>query len=292
VLVATGSAVGGVEVGVYQDQPAKQLNPLMAKTGRPGVLSTYVTGNQLVDPATLQIARARKIRLLINWMPDAGSPRAKVTATVGLRGVVRRRYDRQLRALVAQVRTLRPAPILRPMPEMNTPWYAWSVPRKGNSAALYRQAWKRVWVITRRGSRGRVKLMWSPYHRQIPDTPANALSRYYPGNKLVDMVGTSGYNFGNRGGLAWTNPRALFADVYRETQALAPGKPFWIAETGSTALGGNKARWILDLRTLPSAFPNLRGLVWYDVRERNGDFRLRDRAATTKAFKGLIKQVR
>ena len=134
--------------------------------------------------------------------------------------------------------------------------------------------------------------MWSPYHRQIPDTPANALSRYYPGNKLVDMVGTSGYNFGNRGGLAWTNPRALFADVYRETQALAPGKPFWIAETGSTALGGNKARWILDLRTLPSAFPNLRGLVWYDVRERNGDFRLRDRAATTKAFKGLIKQVR
>jgi beta-mannanase len=130
--------------------------------------------------------------------------------------------------------------------------------------------------------------MWTPYVRSIPDTPENAIAAYFPGADKVDLVGASGYNFGQVGGLAWTEPEALFEDVYRQVSALSP-KPFWVAETGSTNAGGSKAAWIAQLAVLRSAIPNLGGIVWYDARDPNGDFRVGSRSAR-KAFKGLVKR--
>jgi len=292
VLAGPGAAAAAVQVGVYQDDPVTQLAPLIRAAGAPRVLSTYVTGGQLVDRDVVALAKRRRMRLLIGWMPDSGATGGRPTARTGLKGVNRGAYDASLRALARQVRGLRPAPILRPMPEMNTTWYHWSGARTGNSAAAYRRAWNRVHRVVRGAAGNRVKLMWAPYARSVPDTPANAYAAYFPGVAKVDLVGTSAYNFGDRGGLAWTDPRSLFADVYRETQALAPTRPFWIAETGSTGLGGAKAGWIAELATLPSAFPALQGLVWYDVKEPNGDFRLRGVPASARAFRAFMKAVR
>ena len=39
-------------------------------------------------------------------------------------------------------------------------------------------------------------------------------------------------------------------------------------------------------------FPLLKGIVWYDVKDRNGDFRIRESARTTRAFKAFLKRVR
>ncbi len=127
--------------------------------------------------------------------------------------------------------------------------------------------------MVKRGGGRRVKLLWAPYVRSIPDTPENAFAAYFPGAAQVDLVGTSGYNFGRTGGLAWIAPEPLFEDAYRQISALAP-KPFWIAETGSTAKGGDKAAWIRSLADARTSIPNLAGIVWFDVRDRNGDFRV------------------
>ena len=67
--------------------------------------------------------------------------------------------------------------------------------------------------------------------------------------------------------------------------ALSP-KPFWVAETASTNNGGSKAQWISQLAGLRTEIPNLGGIVWYDARDPNGDFRVKTRPAR-KAFKGL-----
>jgi len=292
VLAGPPGAGAAVQVGVYQDDPVAQLTPLTRAVGAPKVLSTYVTGGQLVDPQVVALAKRRKMRLLIGWMPDTGATGGRPTARTGLKGVNRGVYDASLRALTRQVRGLRPAPILRPMPEMNTTWYHWSGARSGNSPAAFVKAWKRVHRVVRGAAGARVKLMWAPYARSVPDTQANGYAAYFPGVAKVDLVGTSAYNFGDRGGLAWTDPRSLFADVYRETQALAPSRPFWIAETGSTGRGGSKAEWIRDLGTLPAAFPALQGLVWYDVKEPNGDFRVRTTPTSAKAFRAFMKGVR
>jgi beta-mannanase len=175
------------------------------------------------------------------------------------------------------------------MPEMNTPWYPWSGTANKNTPADYVKAWKRVRKAVRAAKGGkRIKMLWSPYSRSIPDTGPNAIRAYFPGAGQVDLVGASGYNFGARPPLLWSEPGALFGSAYTTIEALA-AKPFWLAETGSGAAGGDKAGWITTLSTLQAtSMPKLAGVVWYDVKDAFGDFRLRT-SPVTKAFSSLLK---
>jgi hypothetical protein len=284
------AAAARVEVGVYQDDPVAGVPALRRAAGSRAtrVISTYVTGGRVVDPAVVALARRTRARLLVSWMPDGGrdgarQPRHRLAA------VRRGAQDAGLRRLVRQLRTLRPAPILRPMPEPNTLWYAWSGTVNRNSPAAYVAAWKRVRRVVRSAGGRRIRLLWSPYSRSIPATPGNAIAAYFPGAGQVDLVGTSGYNFGAAGGLAWTQPDALFEDAYLQISALA-AKPFWIAETGSTARGGSKRDWLARLAGLGTSIPSLAGVVWYDVRDGNGDFRIGSGGASRSAFRAFARR--
>jgi hypothetical protein len=267
-----------LRLGVYQDRPVAGYPNLAAAVG-PGVttLSLYVGARERIDPRLLSMARARHLLLVVAWQPDDRS------AT--LRRVAKGRYDAALRRLVRELRSLPAAPILRPMPEPNTPWYAWSGQVGGQGATRYVQAWRHVWRVVRHTPGGqRIRLMWTPYARSVPDVAPNRIRAYFPGRAFVDAVGAVAYNFGQDDQLDWTPPQALFAGAYTAIDRLAR-KPFWLAETGSTAAGGSKADWIAQLPALKHAFPRLRGVLWYDVREGNGDFRIQETAATTAAFK-------
>ncbi len=131
-----------------------------------------------------------------------------------------------------------------------------------------------------------MSFLWSPYVRSVPETDANAIKQYFPGAANVDVVGVSGYNFGATGGLTWADPKALFLPAYTTIQGLA-AKPFWITETGSTGSGGSQTAWIASLRTLKASMPRLRGVVWFDVADPQGDFRLAGPALQTA--KSLLK---
>jgi hypothetical protein len=275
-LPATAAAC--LRVGVYQDRPVTSF-PRLADAVGPGVttLSLYVGAHEAIDPRVLEMARARRLLLVVAWQPD---DRAATLARVA-----NGRYDASLRRLVRQLRGLPAAPILRPMPEPNTPWYAWSGQVGGQGAKRYVRAWHHVWRVVHRTPGGhRIRLLWTPYARSVPDEPANRIRAYFPGRAWVDAVGAVAYNFGQDDQLDWTAPRDLFAAAYAAIDPLAR-KPFWLAETGSTSLGGSKAGWIGQLPALRRALPRLRGVLWYDVREENGDFRLQDDAATIAAFR-------
>jgi hypothetical protein len=291
-LAAPTASAARLEVGVYQDNPVAGVPALTRSSGARAtrVISTYVTGGRTVDPKIVALAKRTKARLLVTWMPDGGRDGAK-QRRYRLASIRRGAQDAGLRRLAKQIGRLRPAPILRPMPEPNTPWYAWSGFVNSNTPKDYVTAWKRVRRVVKRGGGRRVRLLWAPYVRSIPDTPENAFAAYFPGAAQVDLVGTSGYNFGKVGGLAWVDPVPLFEDAYRQVSALAP-KPFWIAETGSTGKGGNKARWIRSLATLRSSIPNLAGIVWFDVRDRNGDFRVSSSRSLRSAFKAFTGRAR
>ena len=285
-------ASAAIEVGVYQDNPSKGVPVLRRSVGARGtkVISTYVTGGRLVEPQVLALAKRTGARLLVSWMPDGGRQSAGARQPRFRLSAIRRgRQNRGLVRLTKQLRTLRPAPILRPMPEPNTPWYAWSGTVNKNAPADYAKAWAKVRKVVRNSGGKRIKLLWAPYVRSVPDTPANAIAAYFPGDALVDLVGASGYNFGQVGGLAWTDPDALFEDVYRQVSALT-AKRFWIAETASTNKGGSKAQWIAKLAGLRTAIPNLGGVVWFDARDPNGDFRIGATKKATKAFKGFVRR--
>jgi hypothetical protein len=276
-----------IKLGVYQDNVAKTLVPLSKAVG-PGIktVSVYVTAGTGLDPQLITLANTKKLTILVSWMPDKGKdgPAGK---SYSLSAIAKGKFDGGLRALGAQLATLKKAPIVRPMPEPNTPWYAWSGGVAGNTPSTYVKAWKHVRSVLRKAD-PKVRLLWAPYARSVPDTPQNTIASYFPGAKNVDLVGASAANFGTTKGLAWSTPSDLFATAYTTIEGLAK-KPFWIAETGSTAKGGDQRGWIQSLGALHTTMPRLAGVVWFDVKDPNGDFRLRATPAATSAFKGLLK---
>jgi len=289
-LATASSAAACITVGVYQDDPAASLPALNKSVGRGiTVISTYLTAGQPLAQSLIDTANRQHASLLVSWEPDGGHDGA-TQPHYRLKDVAHGRYDASLRALVKQLRGVRKGAVLRPMPEMNTPWYAWSGTVNGNTPAQFVAAWRRVRraVLAAPGGR-KIKLLWAPYAQSIPDTVANELQAYFPGRSQVDLVGASGYNFGAQPPLTWSEPGDLFASAYATIESLAP-KPFWLAETGSTAIGGDEAGWILTLATLhATAMPRLAGIVWYDVNDPTGDFLLHGGSVAT-AFRSLLKE--
>ena len=288
-LASASPAMGCVTVGVYPYNPARALPALHRTVGR-GItaVSVYLTAGRPLAQSVIDAANRADATLIVTWEPDGGhdgasQPRFRLTR------VAQGRYDASLSRLVGQLQGVRRGAILRPMPEMNTPWYAWSGTVNHNTPAEYVKAWRRVRAAVRSAPGGsNVKLLWAPYAENIPQTRANSFAAYFPGRANVDLVGASGYNFGAQGSLTWTDPDALFAGAYQTIESLA-AKPFWLAETGSTADGGDKAGWILALSTLKATMPKLAGMVWYDVNDPTGDFRLRGRSVNS-AFRSLLKE--
>jgi len=294
VLAALATVAGAapasacLTVGVYQNNPAS-LASLQRGAGHGiSMLSTYLTAGRALPRSVIATANRDHAGLLVTWEPDGGTDTA-IAPHYRLTNVAHGRYDASLRALVKQLSKVHHGAVLRPMPEMNTPWYAWSGTVNGNTPATYVAAWKTVRRAVRSAPGGRrIRMLWAPYAQSIPATGANQLGDYFPGASEVDIVGVSGYNFGNSGSLVWTAPEALFGSAYSAIESMAV-KPFWLAETGSTAAGGDKAGWIGQLAALPETMPQLAGLLWYDVKDPTGDFRLQG-GPVRAAFHSLLKE--
>jgi hypothetical protein len=285
--VAPAAAAPCVAVGVYEDAPLTAVPRLAARTGAGlDALSVYVTAGQAIDPKVVALANARRLTLIVTWAPDAGKEGTRGRA-YRLSRVAAGAFDPGLRTLAKTLKALKRPAILRPMPEPNTPWYAWSGLARGNRPAQYARAWRHVRTVVRKAAGSRVRLLWTPNAASIPNTAANAIARYFPGRANVDLVGVDGYNFGSAHGQVWTDPDSLFLTPYQTVERLAR-KPFWIGETGSTSVGGDGGAWIDTLGALGDSLPRLAGIVWYDVRDAaTGDFRLTGTRAT--AFRRLLR---
>jgi hypothetical protein len=276
-------AVACVEVGVYEDRPLRELPALTQHGGRgPTVLSVYVTAGELVPPRIVRFADRRRLRLLVTFMADGGTD-GPGQRRFTLRRVARGAVDAGLARLARQLAARRQRAVLRLLPEPNTPWYAWSGLAPGNRPAAYGVAFRHLARVVRAVAGRRVQLMWTPYARSIPDTAQNAIARYFPGPRAVDLVGADDYDFGPVAGLDRASPAELFDDAYATITALAP-RPFWIAETGSTPRSGPLAAFIDALADLDRDLPLYAGVVWHDARDGNGDFRIRQSPAAVAAF--------
>jgi len=156
--------------------------------------------------------------------------------------------------------------------EMTGNWYPWAPATSGESAGAYVSAWRHVHDLFTAAGAHNVRWVWSPTLSQGQRTHMRDV---YPGPAYVDIVGFDGYNVGSEkpewGG--WTDPQKLLADTIASCSDLAPGKPLWINEIGSTEHGGDKAAWITALfdylRTT-----RVKGVIWFDSVADNLDYRL------------------
>ncbi len=94
--------------------------------------------------------------------------------------------------------------------------------------------------------------IWSINNLERIEGENHDIDAYYPGERFVDWVSTSGFNWGDAySWSSWRTADPLYRDTYR---ALARfGKPIMISEIGTTGVGGDAAP--VDPPDLPAAAP-------------------------------------
>jgi len=173
---------------------------------------------------------------------------------------------------------------LRPMHEMNGNWYPWGMSVNGNSAQLFRDAWRRMHDIFTAHGATNVRWVWSPLNIDVPGTPGNRLEDLYPGQQYVDVLATGGYNWGSEkpefGG--WQSFSTIFTGIYNRLKALGP-QPIWITEVASDYRGGDKAAWVRDMFSTAAGMDRLQAIVWFNE-DKERDWRAAPNAEVAAAF--------
>ena len=177
---------------------------------------------------------------------------------------------------------------LRPFHEMNGNWYPWAGTAAGNTPADFIAAWRHVRTLFKNAGATNVKFVWSPNADSVPNTTANAIGKYWPGESYVDSIGIDGYNFGTTSS-TWRSFSSVMGPAYKACAALSPTKPIFIAETGCGTVGGDKAAWISNMfKVIPTTYPRIVGVTWFNANKER-DWRIESSTASLNAFKtGIV----
>ena len=122
-----------------------------------------------------------------------------------------------MRQLAREIHQLGRPCVLRPFHEMNGRWFWW-----GAQPDKYKVLWRFVFDLFQHEGVHNVIWCWAP----SANTPRGP--DYYPGDSMVDIIGTSQYFDG--AGL----PEDVLAGL-NELAKLGPDKPLWLAELGPLA---------------------------------------------------------
>ena len=195
------------------------------------------------------------------------------------------RYDAYIRKFAAEAAAWGQPFFLRFDWEMNGNWFPWAEGVNGNGEGEYVQAWRHVHDLFAQAGATNATWVWCP--NVDPKGEFRDVGAFYPGDAYVDWTCLDGYNWG---GNRWTSFSDLFGPTYhRIVDEIAPDKPMIIAEVGCSEHGGSKSRWISEmLQQLPTAFPRVHGVMWFDKFQEN-DWPLQTSAAAEAAFASGIQ---
>ena len=120
----------------------------------------------------------------------------------------------------------------------------------------------------------------------MPNTTANAIAKYWPGDAYVDYVAIDAYNAGTL--YSWSHWQTIgqaMGPAYTTITGLT-AKPLFLAETSSSESGGSKAAWIADFfQSIRTKYTRVRGVVWFDEHNSSDDWRFDSSAASLAAFR-------
>jgi beta-mannanase len=226
--------------------------------------------------------KASNKTLLLYWQTAANYDSSNVNQpSYNYDSIIAGNWDSYLRTFAQSVKAYGGPVILLPFEEMNGDWYPWSGTLNGNTPAKHITAWRRVVDIIRAEGATNAKFAWSPNSTSWPNTTANDLTQYYPGDAWVDYVGLDGFNFGN--------PWQSFSQVFDTaiTKVKAYNKPIYIFSTAS-AEGTQKAAWITDALTVQiPKYPEIKGFIWFNENKEQNWLVDSSQAALT-AFKNAL----
>ncbi len=208
-----------------------------------------------------------------------------------LADVIAGTYDSYIRKWATAAKSWGHPFLLRFNWEMNGRWFPWSEGVNGNKPGEYVTAWRHVHDIFTAVGATNANWVWCP--NVDPDDIFLDLRSQYPGDSYVDWTGLDGYNWGTNPAKPdrWRSFDQLYSSTYHEiADTIAPSKPLLVSEIGATEYGGSKAAWITDaLAKIPSNYPKIRGLLWFEQFDDGMDWPLETSTSATSAFKAGIQ---
>lgn len=229
---------------------------------------------------------ARLMPRILTWEPWDWS--GGHNAAYACRNITAGNFNAYIDSWIAGIKALGRMVNLRFAHEMNGDWCPWGA-KPGNANANTPTEFVAMWqfVVNRFRAAGvtNVRWIWSP-NTVDTDKPIDGL---YPGDAYVDLVGIDGYNRGtSQSWSTWQTFTEVFGATYTQILALT-SKPLYIAEVACAEQGGDKAAWITSalLSEIPTTFPALRGIVWFDENKET-DWRIESSLAATEAFRVAI----
>jgi hypothetical protein len=169
--------------------------------------------------------------------------------------------------------------ILAPLHEMNGDWDPWDGPVGNNTPAKVIATWKHIHGFFSAATN--VKFAWAVNNVSVPDTAANAIGAYYPGDAYVDYVAVDGFNFGN----PWESFSSVFSSALSTLGGY--GKPIYILSMASAA-GSQKAAWITDAFTVQiPKYPKIAGWAWFNENKEE-NWLVNSDANSLAAFKAIL----
>lgn len=166
-----------------------------------------------------------------------------------------------------------------PLQEMN---YDAAVPYGSSNPEHYKQAFQRIRNIFDEVGVPPESIKWVFAPNGLSTEGWPPFESYYPGDDFVDIVSFSSYNFGFYPGIyipwaRWTTPEQTFTDYVERMRVMAPTKPVFIAQTGTSAYTAQnhydaaaKNQWLIDAYTLLAEMPGVRGILYYNDNLPNG----------------------
>ena len=179
----------------------------------------------------------------------------------GMKDVASGMYDAYLRKWASDARKAGQPFFLRFGHEMNDGYrYPWGP--HNNSPEDFIAAWVHVHdLFAKQGARN-VIWVWSPH-------PAYTFKEFYPGDSVVDYVGTGVLNYGTTP--VWSKWWTFDDIVGKFYDSVARyKKPIMITEFGSLAVGGKRAKWYAEaLESIPKRYPMIKSVVFFHFSKDN-----------------------
>ncbi len=290
---ATRTVTPTVLWGAETDDPwlqFSQLSDMEQKAGKKvGLFCFYAsfTGSPHFPTAQAQAIAARGATPVVTlepWDPTAGVDQPAYALDTITNGA----HDALLTAWASEAKAWGKPLWLRFGHEMNGNWYPWAEGVNGNQAGDYVAAYRHVWSVFAGAGATNVRWVWNP---NVVYPGSTGLGGLYPGDAYVDWVGIDGYNFGtSQSWSTWQSPTTVFDATFKAVRALT-NKPIVIAETGSTEVGGSKARWIQDFFALLKANTDVKAFLWFNLNKET-DWRIQSSVTAQSAFAAGVGDAR
>lgn len=202
----------------------------------------------------------------------------------GLKSISSGLYDSYLKKWAKDAKAEKVTILIRLGHEMNDPYrYPWGP--QNNEPQDFIDAWKHVVELFRKEQVNNVLWVWAPH------LAYGKFRDFYPGDEYVDWIATGTLNYGTVAPWSqWWTFDEIFAKYYEELATYH--KPIMLAEFGSLAVGGDRAKWYAEaLYDFPTKYPAVKALIFFHNRKdatttfQTLNWYIKDEPAVTIAIK-------